>query len=213
MALPQEAQHSASVAHLVAQSARVLGGRTLVLTTTLRAMRTIAEVLRQTLPPHDALEVLVQGEMPKRALLQRFGGGSALSGGRGCILVASVSFWEGIDLPGSALQLVVIDKIPFAPPDDPLVQARAQSVVLAGKNAFMHYHLPQAALALKQGAGRLIRSETDQGVLVVCDVRLLHKGYGRKLIAAMPPMRRLHTPEEFRQALAAITTASTTGRC
>ena len=213
MVTPDAATHSSAVAHLVAQSARVLGGRTLVLTTTLRAMRTIAEVLRQTLHPLNSLDVLVQGEMPKRSLLQRFGTSATGPGGRGMILVASVSFWEGIDLPGTALQLVVIDKIPFAPPDDPLVQARAQSVVAGGKNPFMHFHLPQAALALKQGAGRLIRNEADQGVLVVCDVRLLHKGYGRKLIAAMPPMRRLHTPEEFSQALADLTTTSTTDRC
>ena len=213
MVTPDAATHSSAVAHLVAQSARVLGGRTLVLTTTLRAMRTIAEVLRQTLHPLNSLDVLVQGEMPKRSLLQRFGAGATGPGGRGLILVASVSFWEGIDLPGTALQLVVIDKIPFAPPDDPLVQARAQSVVAGGKNPFMHFHLPQAALALKQGAGRLIRNEADRGVLVVCDVRLLHKGYGRKLIAAMPPMRRLHTPEEFSQALADLTTISTTDRC
>ena len=204
MPLPHGAAHSQAVAQLVADAAQVLGGRTLVLTTTLRAMHAIAAHLRKSAVPDSKIVVLLQGEMPKRKLLQLFSAGA-----QAYILVASASFWDGVDLPGCALQLVVMDKIPFEPPDDPLVQARAKSVELGGKSAFMHYHLPQAALALKQGAGRLIRSETDQGVLVVCDVRLQHKGYGRKLLAALPAMRRLHTSEDFQCALQALTKLST----
>ena len=98
-------------------------------------------------------------------------------------------------MPGEALQLLLIDKLPFAPPDDPVQQARAKALEEGGKKAFMHLHLPQAAVALRQGAGRLIRRESDRGVLVVCDVRLLKKGYGRKLIAALPPMQRLANAE------------------
>ena len=103
--------------------------------------------------------------------------------------MASASFWEGVDLPGDVLQLVVIDKLPFPPPDDPLVEARTRQIEHEGGSAFTRYFLPEAAVALKQGAGRLIRSEHDRGVLVVCDVRLRRMGYGRKLLAGLPPMR------------------------
>ena len=125
--------------------------------------------------------------------------------------MASASFWEGIDIAGDALQLVMIDKLPFSPPDDPLVEARAKQVKSMGKSAFMHFHVPQAAMALKQGAGRLIRSETDRGILVVCDVRLSKKGYGSKVVAALPAMRRLETEGQYLAALDALTKPSTTG--
>ncbi len=207
---PAEAPHSACVAALVADGATVLGGRTLVLTTTLRAMHAIGDALRQHFSGEGGLDVLVQGQFPKRELVDRFST-AVTSGSVGCILVASASFWEGIDIPGDALQLVVIDKLPFAPPDDPLVQARTEHLQADGKNAFTHYHVPQAAIALKQGAGRLIRSETDRGVLVVCDVRLRQMGYGRKILAALPPMTRLETAEQFHAALQALTRPSTTG--
>jgi ATP-dependent DNA helicase DinG len=106
--------------------------------------------------------------------------------------------------------LLVIDKLPFAPPDDPLQEAKAERLQSAGKNAFKELHLPQAAVALKQGAGRLIRRETDRGVLVVCDVRLQQKSYGKKLLAALPAMRRLESPSQWIEALEALTTSSTT---
>jgi ATP-dependent DNA helicase DinG len=111
------------------------------------------------------------------------------------VLVGSHSFWEGIDVPGDALQCVLIDKLPFPPPNDPLVEAHAKRVESAGGNAFMDYFVPEAAVALKQGAGRLIRGEADRGLLVICDPRLRHKGYGRRLLAALPPMPLL-TDEE-----------------
>jgi ATP-dependent DNA helicase DinG len=118
--------------------------------------------------------------------------------------VASASFWEGVDVPGDALQLVVIDKLPFPPPGDPLVEARSQRLEGEGRSAFNDYSVPEAAVALKQGAGRLIRRESDRGVLVVCDTRLATMGYGRRLLAAMPPMRRLQTVDDFARALDAL---------
>ena len=130
--------------------------------------------------------------------------------GSGCVLVASASFWEGVDVPGAALQMVIIDKLPFPPPNDPLVEARSQRLQAAGRSPFKDYFLPEAAVALKQGAGRLIRRESDRGILVVCDTRLTAMGYGRKLLGALPPMRQLRSQEEFNQALLDLTTASTT---
>lgn len=205
---PADPRHSQSVAQLALQGALALGGRTLVLTTTLRAMRSIGEALARGLPGH--LELLVQGDRPKRELLARF-----LQGGiqrQGAVLVASATFWEGIDMPGEALQLLVIDKLPFTPPDDPVLQARSKALEEQGKSAFKHLHLPQTAVALRQGAGRLIRRESDQGLLVVCDVRLHQKGYGRQLLAALPPMRRLISPQEFADTLEMLTRTSTRDR-
>ncbi|MBX9817067.1 MAG: ATP-dependent DNA helicase [Burkholderiaceae bacterium] len=202
---PSDLRHSDEVAELVWQAASVLGGRTLVLTTTLRAMRRIADLLRARLPETGSLQVLLQGEASKRDLLGRFTGSAA----SGYILVATGSFWEGVDVPGDALQMVVIDKIPFAPPDDPVVEARCLQLEAEGKSPFTHYQLPQAALALKQGMGRLIRRETDRGVLVICDVRLLQMGYGRSLLASLPAMPLLGQASEFQQALQALTKPST----
>ncbi len=197
---PNEAGHSEAVARLVQRAAPTLGGRTLVLTTTLRALRSISEALQAHFGAGGALEVLVQGERPKRELMERFRQGS--DGGRpGRILVASASFWEGFDVPGDALQLVVVDKLPFPPPNDPLVQARSRRLEEQGRSAFSDYYLAEAAVALKQGAGRLIRRESDQGVLVICDTRLAQMGYGRRLLAALPPMRRLATEAELMEAL------------
>lgn len=205
---PAEATHSAAVAALALQGAHVLGGRTLVLTTTLRAMRSIGDALALALQGRDDLEVLVQGVRPKRELLARFLQAGGDSNG-GAILVASATFWEGIDMPGDALQLLVIDKLPFTPPDDPVLQARSKALEAQGKSPFKHLHLPQAAVALRQGAGRLIRRESDQGVLVVCDVRLNQMGYGRQLLAALPAMRRLGSAGEFAEALRGLTRVST----
>jgi ATP-dependent DNA helicase DinG len=200
---PGDATHSAAVAALALQGAQALGGRTLVLTTTLRAMRSIGDALALALQGREDMEVLVQGSRPKRELLARFLQAGAAAHG-GAILVASATFWEGIDMPGEALQLLVVDKLPFTPPDDPVLQARSKALEEKGKSPFKHLHLPQAAVALRQGAGRLIRRESDQGVLVVCDVRLKQMGYGRQLLAALPPMRMLGSAEEFAQALQAL---------
>lgn len=197
------AQHSPQVAQLVLDAAQRIGGRTLVLTTTLKALHAISESLRSALGLFADLDVLVQGEAPKLALIQRFmaAGASQSPQQRGAILVASATFWEGVDLPGDVLQMVVIDKLPFPPPDDPLVEARSRQLERVGRAAFHDYMIPEAALALKQGAGRLIRSESDRGVLVICDSRLVSMGYGGQLMAALPPMRVLGSQPEFEEAL------------
>ena len=193
---PGDPAHAQQVARLAGDGAARLGGRTMVLTTTLRALREIGEALRQRFEVDGDIEVLVQGSLPKRELMERFRRG-AEPGRAGCVLVGSSSFWEGVDLPGDALQLVVIDKLPFPPPGDPLVDARCRRFEQQGRSAFAAYSLPEAAVALKQGAGRLIRSETDVGLLVICDPRLVSMGYGRRLLAALPPMRRLTTAAAF----------------
>jgi ATP-dependent DNA helicase DinG len=208
---PTHAGHSEAVAALVAGAAPVLGGRTMVLTTTIRAMRAIADSLGAQLQGKP-LRVSCQGDAPKHSLLTQFENAFRDADGPGVVLVASVSFWEGVDVAGEALQLLVIDKLPFSPPDDPVLQARAARVQSAGGNAFKTLHLPQATVALRQGAGRLIRQESDRGVLVVCDPRLTDAGYGRRMLDGLPPMRRLVSGEEFLEALRALTTTSTMER-
>ncbi len=196
---PSESGHAPAVALLASRCARALGGRTFVLTTTLRALRTVGDALRAEFDAQgDDLAVLVQGSVPKRQLLQRF-----VEGGP-AVLVGSQSFWEGIDVPGDALQCVLIDKLPFPPPGDPLVQARVGQLEAQGRNAFSDYFVAEAAVSLKQGAGRLIRSENDRGLLVVCDPRLASGGYSRRLRAALPPMTRLATEGEALAWLATL---------
>jgi ATP-dependent DNA helicase DinG len=181
--LPNAAGHPAAVGALAARCAAALDGRTFVLTTTLRVLPLVAEALQAEAAARDVeLKVLVQGSEPRRALLQRYGDG------RGCVLVGSQSFWEGIDMPGEALQCVLIDKLPFPPPGDPLVEARVRQLREQGRNPFEDYFVAEAAISLKQGAGRLIRTESDRGLLVICDPRLRRMGYGRRLLAALPPM-------------------------
>jgi ATP-dependent DNA helicase DinG len=192
---PNEPGHPAAVARLAGRCAAALGGRTFVLTTTLRALPLVEQALREELESLGAahVEVLVQGSAPKRALLQRF------LDARGAVLVGSQTFWEGIDVPGDALQCVLIDKLPFPPPNDPLIEARVRKLEADGRNAFDECFIAEAVVSLKQGAGRLVRSETDRGLLVVCDPRLARMPYGRRLIAALPPMPRL---DDESQALA-----------
>lgn len=197
---PGDAAHTGEVAALAAQAVQRLGGRTMVLTTTLRALRAIGEALQKKFDGSGDIEVLVQGQWPKRRLIERFREGAG-PGRAGCVLVASASFWEGVDVPGDALQLVIIDKLPFPPPGDPLVEARAQRLEGQGRSAFNDYFVPEASVALKQGAGRLIRRESDRGVLVVCDTRLATMGYGKRLLASLPAMRRLGEAAEFAQML------------
>ena len=131
-----------------------------------------------------AFPLLLQGDGSKNDLLERFRRlGNA-------VLVGSQSFWEGVDVRGEALSLVVIDKLPFAPPDDPVLAARIEQMKQQGRNAFMEYQLPRAVINVKQGAGRLIRDETDRGVLMICDPRLISKPYGRRVWQSLPPMKR-----------------------
>jgi len=200
---PNEPGHPAAVGALAARLAGRLGGRTFVLTTTLRVLPLIAEALNEAAAAAgDPLQVLVQGTHPKRTLLQRF-----LDTPRS-VLVGSASFWEGIDVPGDALQCVIIDKLPFPPPHDPLVQARSKELESRGRDPFNDYFLSEAAISLKQGAGRLIRSETDLGLLVITDPRLRQMPYGRKLRAALPAMGTLDTEADALAWLAEIVSAS-----
>ncbi|MEP7301178.1 MAG: ATP-dependent DNA helicase [Caldimonas sp.] len=196
---PGEPGHPLAVADLAGRCARALGGRTFVLTTTLRALQAVGVRLGELLAGDaEPIEVLIQGQGSKRQLMQRF-----LDSPR-AVLVGSQSFWEGIDVPGEALQCVVIDKLPFPPPNDPLVEARVRRLEAEGRNAFTDYFVAEAAISLKQGAGRLIRSEADRGLLVVCDPRMAAMSYGRRLFAALPPMARLERESEALEWLAGL---------
>ena len=196
---PGDPDHAAAVGRLAARCARTLGGRTFMLTTTLRALQAIGDTLRAEFEvAGDDMAVLVQGQLPKRQLLHMF-----LAQPRS-VLVGSQTFWEGIDVPGDALQCVLIDKLPFPPPNDPLVEARVKRLEGEGRNAFADYFLAEAAMSLKQGAGRLIRSETDRGLLVVCDPRLTAMNYGKRLRGALPDMPRLEDEAQVTSWLAML---------
>ncbi len=182
---PNSALYQEAVAEAAWPAIRASGGRAFVLCTSLRAMRRIRELLQEKLASEGLdLPLLMQGEGSRSELLERFRFlGNA-------ILVASQSFWEGVDVRGEALSLVVIDKLPFAPPDDPVLSARIDRLRAAGRNPFMEYQLPRAVISMKQGSGRLIRDEDDRGVLMICDPRLTGKPYGKAIWRSLPPMRR-----------------------
>jgi ATP-dependent DNA helicase DinG len=182
---PNSPLYQEAVAEAAWPAIRASGGRAFVLCTSLRAMRRIRELLQEKLAAEGLdLPLLMQGEGSRTELLERFRYlGNA-------ILVASQSFWEGVDVRGEALSLVVIDKLPFAPPDDPVLSARIDKLRAAGRNPFMEYQLPRAVISMKQGSGRLIRDEADRGVLMICDPRLIGKPYGKAIWRSLPPMRR-----------------------
>ncbi|TAM07729.1 MAG: ATP-dependent DNA helicase [Paraburkholderia sp.] len=170
------------------------GGGVFMLCTTLRAVDRIATKLRETIDARGwNTPLLVQGDASRTELLERFRSyGNA-------ILVGSQSFWEGVDVRGDALSLVVIDKLPFAPPDDPVLAARLDALTKKGLSPFAVHQLPQAVITLKQGAGRLIRAETDRGVLMICDTRLVDKPYGRRIWQSLPPFKRTREIEVVRE--------------
>ena len=181
---PNSPEHTRAVVARALPVIRASRGRAFLLFTTLRGMRLAHELLRAAFAREGlAYPLLQQGEGSRSELLERFRRlGNA-------VLVASASFWEGVDVRGEALSLVVIDKLPFAPPEDPVLRARLDQIQKSGRNSFIEYQLPQAVIALKQGAGRLIRDEDDRGVLMICDRRLFSKSYGRRIIPSLPPMR------------------------
>ncbi|MBU9382334.1 ATP-dependent DNA helicase [Burkholderia gladioli] len=170
------------------------GGGVFMLCTTLRAVDRIASKLRETIEARGwNMPLLVQGDASRTELLDRFRAyGNA-------ILVGSQSFWEGVDVRGDALSLVVIDKLPFAPPDDPVLAARLDALTKKGLSPFAVHQLPQAVITLKQGAGRLIRAETDRGVLMICDTRLVDKPYGRRIWQSLPPFKRTREIDVVRE--------------
>lgn len=167
------------------------GGRTFFLCTTLRAVKRAAERLADEFKQRGLdFPLFVQGEKGRTELLDQF-----RAAGNG-VLIGSQSFWEGVDVRGDALSLVIIDKLPFAPPDDPVLAARIEVMEKQGKNGFMHHSLPEAIINLKQGAGRLIRDEGDRGVLMICDPRLISKPYGKRIWQSLPPFKRTRETNE-----------------
>ena len=167
-------------------------GRAFVLCTSLRMVEQLAERLanQSRQAGEQPLDLLVQGRAPRHELLGLF------RESRAPVLVGAASFWEGVDVVGEQLSLVVIDKLPFAPPDDPILRARSDALRRRGGDPFGAIQLPAAAMSLKQGAGRLIRSERDRGLLVICDERLVTRGYGKRLRASLPPMPLTRSAEE-----------------
>ena len=182
---PNSAHYTSSVAAAALPVLQASGGRAFVLSTSLRAMREIHALLKEAFAEHGIESpLLLQGDSSRTELLERFRQlGNA-------VLVGSQSFWEGVDVRGEALSVVIIDKLPFAPPDDPVLAARVDKLNAEGKNAFMEYQLPYSVITLKQGAGRLIRDERDRGVLMICDPRLISKSYGRRIWQSLPPFKR-----------------------
>ena len=165
----------------VVRLARLTGGGAFVLCTSNRSMRRLAARCR---PALRGRPIYLQGEAPKAALLERFrADGDAL-------LFATMSFWEGVDVPGDALRLVVVDRLPFAVPSDPLVEARCRRLEEEGEAPFIRYLVPSAALLLKQAFGRLVRSRSDRGIVAVLDARLRTKGYGRVFLRSLPEATR-----------------------
>jgi ATP-dependent DNA helicase DinG len=180
MPAPSAPDYTARVVELVVPILAASVGRAFLLFTSHRALREAATLLEGRID----LPQLVQGSAPKAELLERF-----VEHGN-AVLLGTYSFWEGVDVRGDALSLVVIDKLPFASPGDPVLQARLDAIRQRGGNPFMEFQVPQAAIALKQGAGRLIRDVTDRGVLVTCDPRMLRRGYGQVFLDAMPGFAR-----------------------
>lgn len=185
MPQPSSPQFTDAVFDAALPAIEASGGGVFMLCTTLRAVDRIATKLRDTIEARGwNTPLLVQGDASRTELLDRFRAyGNA-------ILVGSQSFWEGVDVRGDALSLVVIDKLPFAPPDDPVLAARLDALTKKGLSPFAVHQLPQAVITLKQGAGRLIRAETDRGVLMICDTRLVDKPYGRRIWQSLPPFKR-----------------------
>jgi len=206
---PADSAYSEAVVRCAAGLVEMSGGGAFLLFTSHRALEAAARGLRSLWAQRaaGAFHLLVQGEAPREQLLREFRDhGDA-------VLLGTASFWEGVDVRGSALRLVVIDRLPFASPDDPVMRARVRQARSDGGNPFNDFQLPEAALALKQGVGRLIRSETDTGVVAICDPRLYSKGYGRKLMDSLPPMRRSRDLQEVREMLAAGRPPQAAVRC
>jgi len=175
---PGNRDYARAVASAALPVLRASGGSAFFLFTSHRALREAARLLADELD----FPLLVQGEAPRSELVRRFrAAGDA-------VLLGSASFWEGVDVRGPALRLVIIDRLPFAAPDDPVLRARLDALRRAGRNPFRDYQLPSAVIALKQGVGRLIRDESDQGVVMLCDPRLYSRSYGRVFRDSLPPM-------------------------
>jgi ATP-dependent DNA helicase DinG len=198
---PASPAHTQAVIDTCVPLLEASAGGAFVLFTSHRALQRAAQLMRERWTELGEFPLLVQGEAPREQLLRTFReSGNA-------VLLGTASFWEGVDVKGDALRLVVIEKLPFASPDDALTRARIEHLKATGGNAFREYQLPEAALALKQGVGRLIRSETDRGVVAICDPRLIDKPYGRVFRASLPPMpvtRAVDDAEKFLRRIAGV---------
>ena len=203
---PSAPAHTVAVVDAAVALIEASAGGAFVLFTSHRALQRAAQLLRDRWTEVGEFPLLVQGEAPREQILRRFReSGNA-------VLLGTSSFWEGVDVKGDALRLVIIEKLPFASPDDALTKARIDHLKANGGNAFREYQLPEAALALKQGVGRLIRSETDRGVVVICDPRIVDKPYGRVFRASLPPMpvtRAIADAEKFLRRIAGTAPAAT----
>ena len=193
MAQPNSPGYTDAVIDAALPVIEAAGGRAFLLCTTIRAVNRAAERLREEFEQRGLpFPLMVQGEAGRTELLDRFrAAGNA-------VLIGSQSFWEGVDVRGEALSVVIIDKLPFAPPDDPVLAARIAALEKKGLNGFVHHQLPSAIINLKQGAGRLIRDETDRGVLMICDTRLITKPYGGRIWQSLPPFKRTRDLAEVR---------------
>ncbi|MCC6915822.1 ATP-dependent DNA helicase [Nitrosomonas sp.] len=196
---PNTPHYTESIVEAALPVIRASQGRAFILCTSLRNMQQIHDLLQASFQQEQLdFPLLLQGQETRSALLDQFRKlGNA-------VLVGSQSFWEGIDVRGRALSLVIIDRLPFASPDDPVLSARIEKITREGRNAFMEYQLPHAVISLKQGAGRLIRDESDRGVLMICDPRLVSKSYGKRIWQSLPPMKRTRDLEEVKCFLTAV---------
>jgi ATP-dependent DNA helicase DinG len=191
---PSDPGFEGAAADRICELVAMTDGGAFVLCTSTRAMKSLHGRLRSRVK----VPLFVQGERPKHVLLSRF-----RANGR-ALLIATMSFWEGVDVPGWALRMVVLDKIPFAPPTDPIVAARCARIDREGGSGFAQYSVPSAAMTLKQGFGRLIRTQRDAGVVAILDRRVSRRGYGRMLLAGLPPARRVRDLDELREFWAGV---------
>jgi len=192
---PQAPHYEARATDMLVELLDVTAGGAFVLCTSNRMMKAFAKALRA----RTRYRVLLQGEAPKKLLLSTF------RAQRDAVLVATASFWEGVDVPGDALRLVVLDKIPFAVPTDPVVVARSRAIEDTGGNPFVEYAVPEAAIVLKQGFGRLIRTDKDRGIVALLDPRARKKSYGKRLLAGLPPALRCESVADVRAFYARVT--------
>jgi ATP-dependent DNA helicase DinG len=195
---PRSPDYPSAAADETVRLVEAAGGRALVLTTSYRMLQTLADRIRDTVP----FSVLVQGELPKRRLIEQFDEDET------SVLVATMGFWEGLDVPGRSLELVVIDKLPFPRPDDPLWAARRDAAEKAGLSPFHAVDLPRATVLVAQGAGRLIRTTEDRGVVALLDSRLMKRRYGRHILRSLPPMPRLTSRDATLTFLASVSEAT-----
>ncbi|MFT4562171.1 MAG: ATP-dependent DNA helicase DinG, partial [Gammaproteobacteria bacterium] len=177
---PRDPAYLEAVVNLSVPLIEATRGRTFLLFTSYRALDACASLLRE----RTKFPLLIQGHAPRAELLKQFEDlGNA-------VLLGTATFWQGIDVRGAGLSCVIIDKLPFAPPDDPITRSRISALKADGGNPFFDYQVPEAVITLKQGAGRLIRDDKDHGVLVLCDPRLETKSYGKSFLNALPAMTR-----------------------